>query len=337
MRRNTSAIDDRGESNTSITTMDDYLSSVVNSRASGQERGLVRSPRFIVYNNDPNAIQQIDPTFIRSWTQPFNVFSENFEEDSSNFTSIAVNEESLLTEFSGDEVSCSIPGLHHAKLKWINKNCRACESVAGEDFSKDNYNNIVAIKVLSDKKFSKGHCVLKDELKKTLQIDKNLGFDEYEMPITPTTIFSLWSLKTQQAFGSTAMGLGSAPLGKLVVKLPLSFNMYITLGSAIRILQGNTNVLYAIPIFGGKRRRIGNVYGRTNIVSTLHGQVPGSLIYKLYTKKDIKKGVNAEEHKHDFYVENDVVCERYDQILSSDASYNTKMRAFDCLLDYIIS
>ena len=42
---------------------------------------------------------------------------------------------------------------------------------------------------------------------------------------------------------------------------------------------------YLLPLYGNKRRRIGLQFGS----SKNHGQIPGSKIYKAFTKEEINK------------------------------------------------
>ena len=47
---------------------------------------------------------------------------------------------------------------------------------------------------------------------------------------------------------------------------------------------------YALPLYGGKRRRIGNI-SELYAQSMNHGQIPGYIVYKLFTKDEIEQGV----------------------------------------------
>jgi hypothetical protein len=54
-----------------------------------------------------------------------------------------------------------------------------------------------------------------------------------------------------------------------------------------------------VPLFGGKKRRLGNLRGTFGIGMN-HGQVPGETIYKLYTKEEVDAGVQAINLNSDF-------------------------------------
>ena len=99
---------------------------------------------------------------------------------------------------------------------------------------------------------------------------------------------------TPSDFSNT--GRGGVATGKMVVKI---HTMYITLGSAEKILKSNNKIWYALPLYNGKRRRIGNLddfFGE----SMNHGQVPGFVIYKVYTKDEIKEKNEVKESWSDY-------------------------------------
>jgi hypothetical protein len=105
------------------------------------------------------------------------------------------------------------------------------------------------------------------------------------------------TIYTSPAF-PTESGHGSEPTGKIVVKLPMN-NIYVTLGSMKRVMSSNINQWYAMPLFGAKRRRVGNLKGLF-AASMNHGQVPGFLIYKLYTKEEILSNIEVKEDDDDY-------------------------------------
>jgi hypothetical protein len=94
-------------------------------------------------------------------------------------------------------------------------------------------------------------------------------------------------------------GRGATATGKLVVKLPPN-NIYFTLGSVERILSTKKlRKWYGMPLYNGKRRRIGNL-DEAFIASSNHGQVPGFVIYKLFTEDEIRGGVEVKETASDY-------------------------------------
>lgn len=88
------------------------------------------------------------------------------------------------------------------------------------------------------------------------------------------------------------MGRGGRVSTKIVFNMP--FRMFITLGSLERILTEHRKVWYALPLYGDKRRRIGNLNSRFGVGEN-HGQVPSFKIYKLYTKEEVTGGIQVVE------------------------------------------
>ncbi|NDD84240.1 hypothetical protein EBZ38_08220 [bacterium] len=148
--------------------------------------------------------------------------------------------------------------------------------------------NVITIK-FPDKynKFDKGQCITKKELEDTLKSDRNSPFPSYIQCIyTPT---------------NNTSGYGAKPTHKLVFKLPMN-NVYITIGSLQKVLTKQESKWYALQMFGGRPRRIGNVHGAFG-ASMNHGQIPGFNVYKLFTKKDITSGrVIVTETLDDYFL-----------------------------------
>jgi hypothetical protein len=92
-------------------------------------------------------------------------------------------------------------------------------------------------------------------------------------------------------------GFTGKATGKVIIRL--QNNMYITLGSAYKLLHLKDKIMYALPLFGGNKRRIGNLrsfYG----ASMNHGAIPGEKIFKLYTKNEIESGVIVNDSREDY-------------------------------------
>ena len=142
----------------------------------------------------------------------------------------------------------------------------------------------------SNNMFSKAICTTHDELISLLNSDKNTA--------TPTNIMAIYSRPRLP----DNTGVGSFPLGKIVIKLPVN-NVYVTYGSMKRVIsEMSTNkIWYAIPLFGGKKRRIGNIKGIYG-VSMNHGQTPGFLVYKLFSPNDLHDihGITCKESHNDW-------------------------------------
>ena len=161
---------------------------------------------------------------------------------------------------------------------------------------------IFSIEVFDPKNhtFSSGTCLTIEQLKSWLKDDQN--------------IMSLYSKPPADRFNEPS-GYGTRPLNKFIVRLPNN-NIYVTIKSIYRILNKRKFPvkLYAIPLFEGKRRRVGNTKGEFGI-SQNHGQIDGSIIYKLYSGKevDVLKFVKEDE---DEFVHNKPFIEYFARALN---------------------
>lgn len=165
-----------------------------------------------------------------------------------------------------------------------NGKCGNVSLVMGEEYDEKS-NDTVKLYLLSSNntRFAENAiCISKDEMRQYLQTDKNT---------VPSNIMSLWR-------GGEVNGVGGKPSYKMVVKVPPN-NVYVTLGTFIRIMHETHTKLYLIPLYGGKRRRIGNIEGIIG-VSMNHGQIPGSIIYKGYTKEELKNPIKVKETSRDY-------------------------------------
>lgn len=64
-------------------------------------------------------------------------------------------------------------------------------------------------------------------------------------------------------------------------------------------MNSNSQSWYALPIYGNKRRRVGNLKGLF-AASMNHGQIPGMIIRKLYTKEEIISNIEVKEDEDDY-------------------------------------
>jgi hypothetical protein len=182
--------------------------------------------------------------------------------------------------------------------QWMSSNCNNCASlITMEDYNASDFNDLVTLKVLneSNNKFSKGSCFTRQELKEIILSDKETKTPSYIMSVCtpPMTPFSDNDYLT---------GFSSEPTGKLVIRLRPEDPIYVTYGSVERILKNKDSTVktwYAVPLYGGKRRRVCNVYGIYG-ASMNHGQVPGFKVYKVFTKAEVVSGVKVEESWDDF-------------------------------------
>jgi hypothetical protein len=225
---------------------------------------------------------------------------ENFEEDHGYYDSIEIDEKSskledtYVKENEIDE-TCKPedPNKINYKRKMMMKNCISCYDLYTMENLSDK-DNIISIKKYDHikQKLDKGICIDVDQIKQ--MIKSNIG------EAVPPNFFSIYTKRPGAK--DTMGGHGTYPINKIVIKIDVQGPMYITLGSLYTLLKASDAMIdefYAVPLFGGKRRRIGNLEGAF-YQSSHHGQIPGFIIYKIYTKRELKEGVIADIKKDDF-------------------------------------
>jgi hypothetical protein len=192
------------------------------------------------------------------------------EEDSENYKITEVSSSSLEDEYITNSTDENCEG------DWMKRNCMSCQSpITLEAF--ENTTDVISFKLYNEatKKIGKGQCMAKNEVKDMLSNGES-------------NIFSIWK-------GGDNSGRGGKPTKRIVVKLYTGgLTIFITLQSAYKIFHSEERVFYAISLYGGKRRRVGNLYGRIG-VSENHGQVPGFQIYRLYTRSEIEEEAKIKE------------------------------------------
>lgn len=195
--------------------------------------------------------------------------------------------------------------------------CGNVSLVMGEEYDEKSNDTVKLYLLLSDnKRFAENAmCISKDEMRQYLQTDKDT---------VPTNIMSLWR-------GGEVNGVGGKPSYKMVVKVPPN-NVYVTLGTFIRIMHESHEKLYLIPLYGGKRRRIGNIEGIIG-VSMNHGQIPGTIIYKGYTKDELKNPIKVKETSRDYPLLFDRKTRREKEITLQSEMRNIGNE----IIDYLIS
>jgi hypothetical protein len=134
--------------------------------------------------------------------------------------------------------------------------------------------------------FRNGHCFTKNELRGWINSDLNQ---------LPTNIMSIFTKPRRKE--NLLNGCSGKATGRLVVRLP--DNMYVTLGSADKILHNKNQIWYALPLFGGQKRRIGNLASICG-AGMNHGQIPGFKIYKLFKRSEIETGIVVKEIPEDY-------------------------------------
>lgn len=143
-------------------------------------------------------------------------------------------------------------------------------SVYGHEFTKPVY----IFMPNSSGMYSRPNCTTLEELEAMLRSDLDRDSKTY-----------LWSIYSYVR-PSDGSGWGSKPTGKIVVKMPFN-NIYVTWGSVHKLFGGGSTRWYAVPLFGGRRKRVGNVHGIFYGIGVTHGQIPGHIIYKLYSYDEV--------------------------------------------------
>ena len=172
----------------------------------------------------------------------------------------------------------------NVERKWIDDNCGdKMNYLTSEDYTDSDYSDMYVVKLLNSKnKFNLGTCSTKEELITSLKTD--LSFD-----YAPSNIMCIYTSPTD----GNPVGYGSKPTTRIIIKITVG-NYFVTLGSVHRLLKESNKIWYALPLFGGRRRRVGNLAGVIGS-SMNHGQIPGFIIYKLYTKEEIINRVKVVE------------------------------------------
>ena len=155
----------------------------------------------------------------------------------------------------------------------------------------ESQSDIISIKMFDRAvgKFSQGVCTTVYELGRSLDTDFDIASTK-----TPMNVMSLWS------HTSDPSGYGGHPVYKYIVKLPVN-NIFVTAKSLVKMLQSKgPTVLYALPLFEDRKRRVGNVAGVFG-VGMNHGQIPGYKVYKIYTKSELMSVTDIGPDSDEFY------------------------------------
>lgn len=173
------------------------------------------------------------------------------DEEDQRFDNLTYNSDSLNSDenyYKNDNIHCT------------NNNVFTLESYTKED-------EPIQIYMLNNQnKFEISTCITVEEIQHHLTAGKNT--------IHPSMIMGICTPRSHST-------------GKIVISLPPN-NMFFTYGSIEKILYNTVNrTWFALPLFGGKKRRIGNLDDAT-LVSSLHCQVPGYRVYKLYSLEEIQ-------------------------------------------------
>jgi hypothetical protein len=199
--------------------------------------------------------------------------SSTFDEDSDEYTDIS----SDTTSISNNKTN-------------ILDNCLNESPITLTNYEDTDLSDLFIIHMLNQEgKFIKGSCLRRDEMRNILSSD--LG--NY-----PNYVMSIYTTPSSKYKDDLLTGLTGKPTGKIIIRMPTN-QIYITFGSMKRVLTNPTIKWYALPLYGGKRRRVGNIAGMYGS-SMNHGQVPGFQIYKLFTEAEIKTNMSVREDSTDF-------------------------------------
>lgn len=258
--------------------------------------------------------------------------ASTLEEDSDQYSSIQTNTSALSDEYiseSDSDESCKSDQVPMTKEReWMARNCNVCKSmVTLDDFEDEDYPDIVSIKTfdVNTSKFSKGHCIPKSDIIGMLRSDIGSEYPQY--------VFSLYKKKPETTNERSLGGLGTSPTNQFVVQFNIgALSIFVTLGSIYKMLHGSEKMLYAAPLYGGKRRRLGNIPGRMSVVGANHGQIPGFLIYKLFTRDEIEAGVEVSAGETDFIIPM-TISKKVEELVDVFSNNN---RIYQLVLDEII-
>jgi hypothetical protein len=224
--------------------------------------------------SDPGAMLAVPDNIVSNRTlttlidilNNYNPAKPTFEEDDNNYTE-----------------STSIGSLTHKENSpehCINDSLTSLELYTNED------KPILLYILNSQDKYEKALCITRDELLESIKSDLDV--------FPPRNFMTIFTSPAD----SNVAGYGSKPTGKIVFKLPVN-NIFITLGSLEILLSNVEKEFYIIPLYNGKRRRVGNLKGIFG-ASMNHAQVPGFVINKLYTRSEINSDIVVKESHNDY-------------------------------------
>jgi hypothetical protein len=201
------------------------------------------------------------------------IIESNYDEDSDIYTNISSESDSIIDD----------------KSELLSK-CLNDSPVTLSNYDETDLNDLFVIYVANKQgKFTKGSCLRRDEMKNVLKSD---------LDTIPSYIMSIYKTPSSNRTDDLLTGMTGKPTGKIIVRIPTN-QIYVTFGSLKRVLSTPNKEWYALPLYGGKARRVGNLAGIYGS-SMNHGQVPGFQIYKLFTKRDIENSVVSEENPDDY-------------------------------------
>jgi hypothetical protein len=229
-----------------------------------------------------------------------------FEEDQLPNTKIRADKNSLIINGADKLSTCNNEDndpdpnesiLSEDNKRWVEANCLSCQDIATQyNYTQEQWSDLVSIKQLDSKgKFKLSQCTSINNFKESLKRDLITSNEKFNI-MDYQTIFSIYELKNKNlSKGDLMRGLGTRPTKTLLFRLNLpSGTLYIDLESAYKLIHNKTKELYALPLFGGLRRRVGNLKGSLMESSTVHGQIEGYKIYRLLTKNEIENEIEID-------------------------------------------
>jgi|UniRef100_A0A6C0AMK2 hypothetical protein len=267
------------------------------------------APRISQIPETPSQPTQNVPWGYEDTSIQENVQQQNilFEEDKLPDTKIRTNKNSLIiNDSNSDLVKCDnenndtdpdIRLLSEDNKQWVESNCYSClNPISQYNYTQEEWSDLVSIKQLdSNGKFKRGHCISINDFKESIKRDLITSREELSR-MNYKTIFSIYKLKNKNlSENDLRRGLGTRPTKLLLFLLNLpSGSLFIDIESAYKLVNNKTKELYALPLYGGLRRRVGNLKGSLMEISTHHGQIDGYKIYRLLTRSEIEDEINVD-------------------------------------------
>jgi hypothetical protein len=155
--------------------------------------------------------------------------------------------------------------------------CTNTDLINLEEYDTDSDDVFSIFYLNNSNKFTSKTCLSKSEMQ------------EYLKTGAISVITTIWK-------GGDVTGRGGRSTLKFIITLPPN-NVYVTLGSFDKMMNSSIKNWYLLPLYGGKRRRIGYEFG---MLATNRGQIPGSKIYKAFTEEEILAGVVCKESDSDY-------------------------------------
>jgi hypothetical protein len=214
----------------------------------------------------------------------------------------AISDESIITQppaLEEDQAPGSLESVSSKSTQPFTNNLCPESFISLDKYTQEEYQEMVSLYVLKTERDSypkTPSCLTKTELLESIVSDLNeyirtKGTEDVQIPSTVMSIFTKPRSPSDYTTGFTGK-----PTPRIFVKVPYplveTVSVYVTLGSFLRMITEPSGDWFALPLFGGKRRRLGNVagvYGQ----SMNHGQVPGFQVYKVYNRTELE-GTSTE-------------------------------------------